>query len=132
MALPSSRVSPLTTGSALRRPRWYPARFTVPLTGLLPAPRASVSAFSPASTGIILWTPTLLIAELDDAACRLATPGSVQPLAKLHAGSLLSGWRGVAQVGLGSYDSHPLGNNDLFHGFTSTPEVSGFAWREAR
>ena len=42
-------------------------------------------------------------------------PGSVQPLTTLHAGSLLSGWLSVAQVGLESVDSHPLGNSDLFH-----------------
>jgi hypothetical protein len=82
--------------------------------GLLPSTRARVSAFSLASTGIILWTTTLLISELHDAAYRLATPGSVQPLTELHAGSLLSGWLGVAQVGLESSDSHPLGNSDLF------------------
>ncbi len=67
-------------------------RLAVTPTGLLPSTRARVSAFSPASTGIILWTTTLLISELHDAAYCLATPGSVQPLAKLHAGSLLSGW----------------------------------------
>ena len=89
-------------------------RLAVTPTGLLPSTRARVSAFSPASTGIILWTTTLLISELDAAAYRLATPGSVQSLTKLHAGSLLSGWLGVAQVGLESSDSHPLGNSDLF------------------
>ena len=90
-------------------------RLALTPAGLLPSTRARVSAFSPASTGIILWTTTLLISELDDAAYRLATPGSVQPLTKLHAGSLLSCWLGVAQVGLESADSHPLGNTDLFH-----------------
>jgi len=89
--------------------------------GLLPSTRARVSAFSPASTGIILWTTTILISELYDAACRLATPGSVQPLTKLHAGSLLSGWLGVAQVGLESSNSHPLGNTDLFPEVPSIP-----------
>ena len=114
LALPSSRISPMTTCSALPRPRWYPARLAVSAAGLLPSTRARVSAFSPASAGIIRWTTTIHISELDDAACRLATPGSVQPLTRLHAGSLLSGWLGVAQVGLKSEDSHPLGNIDLF------------------
>jgi len=49
------------------------------------------------------------------------SPGSVQPLAKLHAGSLLSGWLGIAQGGLKSSNSHPLGNNDLFHEVPSIP-----------
>jgi hypothetical protein len=93
----------------------------VSLTGLLPSTRARVSAFSLASPGIILWTTTLLISELHDAACRLATPGSVPPLAEQHAGSLLSGWLDVAQVGLESADSHPLGNSDLFREVSSLP-----------
>ena len=66
-------------------------------------------------------TTTLLISELYDAAYRLATPGSVQPLTELHAGSRLSGWLGVAQVGLESADSHPLGNIDLFPEVPSIP-----------
>ena len=96
-------------------------RLALTPAGLLPSTRARVSAFSPASTGIILWTTTLLISELYDAAYRLATPGSVQPLTELHAGSLLSGWLGVAQVGLESADSHPLGNIDLFPEVPSIP-----------
>ena len=121
LALPSSRVSPLTTCSALLRPRWCPVCLAMTPAGLLPSTRARVSAFSPASVGIILWTTTLLISELDDAAYRLATPGSVQPLTKLHAGSLLSCWLSVTQVGLESTNSHPLGNTDLFPGFPSFP-----------
>ena len=113
-ALPSSRVSPVPTCSALFRPRWCPAWLALTPAGLPPSPRARVSAFSPASTGIIRWTTTLPIAELDDAACRLAPPGSVPLLAEQHAGSLLSGWLGVAQGGLKSEDSPPLGNIDLF------------------
>jgi len=96
-------------------------RLALTPAGLLPSTRARVSAFSPASTGIILWTTTLLISELYDAAYRLATPGSVQLLTELHAGSLLSGWLGVAQVGLESADSHPLGNIDLFPEVPSIP-----------
>ena len=96
-------------------------RLAVPPAGLLPSTRARVSAFSPASTGIILWTTTVLISELHLAACRLATPGSVQSLTTLHAGSLLSCWLGVAQMGLESLDSHPLGNIDLFPEVPSIP-----------
>jgi hypothetical protein len=117
LALPSARVSPVTTCSALFRPRWGPAWLALTPAGPLPSTRARVSAFSPASTGIIRWTTTILIAGLHDAACRLTTPGSVPPLAEQHAGLLLSGWLGVAQVGLKSSDSHPLGNTDLFPGF---------------
>src|SRR5215467_6906388 len=114
VALPSSRVSLLTTCSVLLRPRWCPNRLAVVPAGLLPSTRSTVSAFPLASAGIILWTTTLLISGLHPAAYRLATPGSVQLLTKLHAGSLLSGWLSVAQVGLESNDSHPLGNGDLF------------------
>src|SRR2546425_954385 len=48
----------------------------------------------------ILVSTTILIAGLHHAACILATPGSVQPLAGMHAGSLLTCWRGFRQVGL--------------------------------
>lgn len=47
-------------------------------------------------------------------------------------GLLLSGWPGVAQVGLKSVDSHPLGNTVLFPRVILLSLVSGFAWREAR
>jgi hypothetical protein len=120
-ALPSSRGPPLATCSALLRPRWCPARLAVALAGLLPSTRARVSAFSPASMGIIRWTTTIHISGPHNAACRLAPPGFVPPLARLHAGSLLSGWLGVAQVGLESVDSHPLGNSDLFPEVPSIP-----------
>ena len=49
---------------------------------------------------IILLSTTLHIAGLNHAACLLATPGSVRPLAGRHAGSLLTGWLGFNQVGL--------------------------------
>jgi hypothetical protein len=88
---------------------------------LLPSTRARVSAFSLASAGIILQTTTILISRLTPVAYRLATPGSVQLLTQLHAGSLLSCWLGVAQVGLESVHSHPLGNYDLFREVPSLP-----------
>ena len=43
---------------------------------------------------------TIPISGLHHAACLLATPGFVRPLAGRHAGSLLTGWLGVSQVGL--------------------------------
>jgi len=48
----------------------------------------------------ILVSTTILISGLHHAACILATPGSVQPLAGMHAGSLLTCWLGFRQVGL--------------------------------
>jgi len=48
----------------------------------------------------ILLTTTILISGLNHAACVLATPGFVRPLTGRHAGSLLTGWLGVRQVGL--------------------------------
>ena len=73
----------------------------------------------------ILLSTTILIAGLHPTACVLATPGSVPPLAETHAGALLTGWRGVSQVGLEPYGSHPLGNNNPFHENPLNPKVSG-------
>src|SRR5688500_3595688 len=44
--------------------------------------------------------------------------------------ALLTGWRGLGQVGLAPPGSHPLGNNNPCHGVISTPKVSGLPWRE--
>jgi len=33
-------------------------------------------------------------------------------------------------VGLEPYGSHPLGNNNQFHGMSPIPKVSGLPWRE--
>src|SRR5262249_29845042 len=44
--------------------------------------------------------------------------------------SLLTGWLGFGQVGLEPLGSHPLGNNNPFHGVISNPKVSGLPWRE--
>jgi len=46
------------------------------------------------------FTTTISISGLNDAACLVATPGSVRPLAGRHAGSLLTCWLSVSQVGL--------------------------------
>jgi hypothetical protein len=48
----------------------------------------------------ILLSTTIRISGLHHAACILATPGSVPPLAETHAGSLLTCWLGFRQVGL--------------------------------
>jgi hypothetical protein len=74
-------------------------------------------------------TTTIHFSGLHHAACLLATPGSVRPLTGRHAGSLLTGWLGVGQVGL-AHSAHPLGNSNLFHGVTSNPKVSSLPWRD--
>src|SRR5262249_42345338 len=48
----------------------------------------------------ILLSTTLHFSGLHHAACLLATPGFVRPLAGRHAGALLTGWLGGSQVGL--------------------------------
>jgi hypothetical protein len=57
----------------------------------------------------IFMSTTIPISGLNHAACILATPGFVQPLTGRHAGSLLTGWRGVNQVGFGPYWLAPTG-----------------------
>src|SRR5215470_12414085 len=46
-----------------------------------------------------LVSTTIHISGLDHAACILATPGSAHPLARMHAGLLLTCWLGFRQVG---------------------------------
>jgi hypothetical protein len=97
--------------------------------GLLPSGACQPSAF-PSHLRDILLSTTIHISGLHHAACVLATPGFVRPLTGRHAGALLTGWLGFGQVGLEPPGSHPLGNNNLFHGVISNPKVSGFPWRE--
>jgi len=70
------------------------------------------------------------VSGLYHAACVLAPPGSIRPLAGRHAGAFLTGWRGVDQGGLEPCDSHPLGNRNQFHGFAPNPKVSSLPWRD--
>ena len=51
----------------------------------------------------------------------LLPPAPYSPCGVCTRSSLLSCWLGVAQVGLESANSHPLGNDDLFPSFTSPP-----------
>jgi hypothetical protein len=69
--------------------------------GLRPSVRRLHTVGFPLKTSLrdILVTTTRHIAGLNHAACLLATPGSVRPLTGRHAGSLLTGWRGVGQGG---------------------------------
>src|SRR6266478_265440 len=117
VALPSSRVPPVKTCPALR-PRWCPAH----------SPSRTQDCCLPALANRRLPT-TIHISGLNHAAYLLATPGFVRPLAGRHAGSLLTCWLDVSQVGL-AQGAHPLGNNNPFHGVTSNPKVSGLPWRE--
>jgi hypothetical protein len=96
-ALPRAPVPPLQTCPALR-PRWCPA----------PSPTRTQDCGLPA-TGNRRLPTTLPFSGLHPAACLLATPGFVRPLAGRHAGSLLTGWRGFEQVGLEPYGLAPTG-----------------------
>ena len=90
-ALPRSRVPPLQTCPA-RRPPWCPAH----------APKRTQDCGLPA-TGHRRLPTTVPFAGLHHVACLLAPPGFVRPLAGRHAGSLLTCWRDVSQVGLEPY-----------------------------
>ncbi len=103
----------------------------IPRPGLRPSGACTPSAFPSMTTGgIASLSTTLPIAGLHHAACVLATPGFIRPLTGRHAGALLTGWRGVRQVGLEPWGSHPLGNNNQFHGLSPNPKVSSLPWRE--
>jgi hypothetical protein len=120
MALPRSRVPPVTTCPALR-PRWCPAH----------SPSRTQDCCLPGRATRRLTTPRPL-SGLHHAACLLATPGCVRPLTGRHAGSLLTCGLDVSQVGLEPSGSHPLRNHNPFHGFSPIPKVSGLPWREQR
>src|SRR5262249_22870599 len=72
---------------------------------------------------------TIHFSGLNHAAYLLATPGFVRPLTGRHAGSLLTGWLDVNQVGF-AHGTHPLGNNNQFHEFSPNAKVSVLPWRE--
>ena len=97
VALPRSRVPPVKTCPALR-PRWCPAH----------SPKRTQDCCLPA-TGNRRLPTTLPFSGLHHAACLLATPGFVRPLAGRHAGSLLTCWRDFSQVGLEPYWLAPTG-----------------------
>src|SRR3989475_8571275 len=75
-----------------------PTRHTVPRTAAF---RLLETVGLPLHTPLraSLMSATLRLSGLHHAACLLATPGSVRPLAGRHAGSLLTCWLDVSQVG---------------------------------
>jgi len=97
VALPRSRVPPMQTCPALR-PRWCPAH----------SPKRTQDGGLPA-TGNRRLPTTIHFSGLHHAACLLAPPGFVRPLAGRHAGSLLTGWLSFNQVGLEPYWPAPTG-----------------------
>src|SRR5262245_4729744 len=100
-------------------PLWLHAPLSDPGGVLSPRPIASrTAAFRrlqtvgfPLNTSLrdILLSTTIHISGLNHAACILATPGFVRPHTGRHAGSLLTGWLGVNQVGFGPYWLAPTG-----------------------
>ena len=121
MALPSSRATPVKTCPALR-PRWCPAYSPCRAQDCC-LPATGNSRLSPPYSleGILLST-TILFSGLNHAACLLATPGSVWPLTGRHAGSLLTCWLDVSQVGLAPTGQQPVAWSNL------QSQVSGFPW----
>jgi hypothetical protein len=129
VALPRSRVTPLNACPALR-PRWCPQHSPsrVQDCGL---PAHASRRLSPRSRGgISLRTTTRPISGLHHAACFLATPGFVPPITGTHAGSLLTGWLGVSQVGLEPLRLSPTGSQQRVSRTLANPLASGFPWRE--
>ena len=99
VALPRSRVTPLDACPALR-PRWCPRHSPLRVEDCcLPATGNRRLSLATPLRAILLST-TIRISGLHHAACLRATPGSVHPLATMHAGSLRTCWLGWGQVGL--------------------------------
>ncbi len=108
VALPRSRATPMDTCPALR-PRWCPRHSPQRVQDCC-LPALANRRLSPRYTvRDILLSTTLHISGLNHAACVLATPGSIRPLTGRHAGSLLTGWLGVSQVGFVPYGRAPTG-----------------------
>ncbi len=98
MALPRSQAPPLHACPTLR-PRRCPGCLPCrPQACGLPA-TGNRRLSPPYLLRTLLLSTTLRVAGLHHAACLLAPPGSIHPLAGMHAGSLLICWRGFAQVG---------------------------------
>ena len=122
VALPSSRVTPLNACPALR-PRWCPQHSPSRVQDCCLPPLAKRRLSPLVRTEAILLTTTIHISGLNHAACVLATPGSIPPIAGTHAGSLPTGWLGVSRVGFAPCipGSHPLGHINEFHELSPIP-----------
>ena len=99
--------------------------------GLLPSGASKPSAFLSVPLGEISLCPRLY--PFRGSITRPAS--SLPPASYSHCwagtwSSLLTCWLGFRQVGLEPPGSHPLGNNNPFHGVISNPKVSGLPWRE--
>ena len=83
------------------------------------------------SLRVILLSTTLPISGRNDAACILVPSSSVRPLLGVHVdvtSDLLARlWSGGTCTVSGS---HPLGNNNPFHGTSPNSKVSGLPWRD--
>ena len=116
-ALPSSRVTPMSTCPFLR-PRWCPL--------LLAMAHERTAAFRcmndvgfpfPRKDGkLSLWTTTIHISGFNLTACTLTTPGSIPSITGTHAGSLRTCRLSFSPVGLALLRSvaHRLGNSNEF------------------
>src|SRR5215510_6198857 len=127
-ALPRSQVPPVKTCPALS-PRWCPAH----------SPCRAQDCCLPA-TGNRRLPTTLPFSGLHHAACLLATPGFVRPLAGRHAGSLLTCGLDFSQVGLKPYltrthwetTTHFMGLRPIPRFWAYLGANSGWCWHLTR
>jgi hypothetical protein len=105
-------------------PLWTHAPLSDPGGVLRTRPRAPrTAAFQPLDT--VGFPTTLHFSGVHHAACVLATPGFVRPFTGRHAGSLLTCWLDVSQVGLA-----PTGKHQPISWVSPNPKVSGLPWRD--
>ena len=86
----------------------------------------------PLSTSLraILLSTTILISGLHHAACILVPSSSVRPLLGVHVDVTPDLLAKLSSGGTCTTGSHPLGNNNQFHGLSPNSKVSGFPWRD--
>jgi hypothetical protein len=130
VALPSSRVPPLEACPALR-PRWCPGHSPSRARDCCLPALAHRRLSPPYRLRDIPLSTTIHFSGLHHAACLLAPPGFVRPLTGRHAGSLLTCWLDVRQMGLEPQGSHPLGNTNQFHGFFTHSQGFGLTLARA-
>ena len=108
VVLPPSHVTPLHACPALS-PRWCPRHAPYCAEDCCLPATGNRRRSPPSDLARIRLSTPLRLSGLDHTACLLATPGSIPPLAETHAGSLLTCWLGVRQVGLEPYGLAPTG-----------------------